>query len=44
MVTKEAFNLAMAYGDLIWLPLLVHIYLGLEVEYWPIVGAYMYTS
>ena len=30
-------------GDLIWLPLSVHVCLGLVVEYWPFVGACMYT-
>ena len=31
-----------ASGNLIWLPLLVHICLGFVVEYWPIVDTYMY--
>ena len=37
MAPKEATRLAV--GDLIWLPLSVHVCLGLVVEYWPFVGA-----
>ena len=37
MAPKEDSNLAV--GDLIWLPLSVHVCLGLVVEYWSFVGA-----
>ena len=41
MAPKEGSKLAVGTGcgDLIWLQLSVHICLGLEVEYWPFVGA-----
>ena len=32
-------GLQVGCGDLIWLPLSVHVCLGLVVEYWPFVGA-----
>ena len=32
-------GLRVGCGDLIWLPLSVHVCLGLVVEYWPFVGA-----
>ena len=33
-------GLQVGCGDLIWLPLSVHVCLGLVAEYWPLVGAY----
>ena len=39
MAPKEG-SLQVGCGDLIWLPLSVHVCLGLVVEYWPFVGAY----
>ena len=37
-------GLQVGCGDLIWLPLSVHVCLGLVVEYWPFVGAYIRHS
>ena len=37
MAPKEGSRLAV--GDLMWLPLSVHVCLGLVVEYWPFMGA-----
>ena len=42
MAPKEGSKLAA--GTLIWLPLSVHVCLGLVVEYWPFVGAYTRNS